>query len=617
MGNARDTGYLQNIVTYDANDNIVLPANLNVGGAAIFSSSVTVSSLIKSGGTSSQFLKADGSVDSNTYLTTGTASSTYLPLAGGTLTGALTGTSASFSGKVSLNLLSIGGTRELQFSYFNATNAKTIIRVTGTSDFRQHLDILMNTAQSDSAPTQVVRIANSGAATFSSSVTSEFFGFNALSAYGFTSYDGSSASGKSINFSTGYYNGLDAIFQSAGNTNDFGIWTNGGSSTQAKLMIKNGGNVGIGTVNPSTQLNVGHENHGLGFAYIGSSALPSIAGLFTDTGANGGQGYGSLQIKSRSDYAGYSINFFTAAFSNTPVERMRITAEGSVGIGTDIPAARLQLNLTNAFPGTVLASSSIGNVGNNFSIITTDAQDQNVGGMITFGGMRNSDATNVGIFGGIRGGKENNTSGNTSGTLGFYTLQSAVAFAERMRITSGGNVLIGTTTDTGAKLNVGGSYQSFPLSIEAMTGGNQLALTRVGAVAEFYMGGSTGATTQLYVRSGGSGGVLLSTGSTGWVSASDIRLKDIEKPIENAVESLSTLQTVYYSWKDSEDKSLHIGFIAQEVEEVFPEVVTESSIDGMKGVKYTELIPVLVAAIKELKVENNLLKDRLDKNNIN
>lgn len=41
MGNARDTGYLQNIVTYDANDNIVLPANLNVGGAATFATTVT------------------------------------------------------------------------------------------------------------------------------------------------------------------------------------------------------------------------------------------------------------------------------------------------------------------------------------------------------------------------------------------------------------------------------------------------------------------------------------------------------------------------------------------------------------------------------------------------
>jgi hypothetical protein len=83
--------------------------------------------------------------------------------------------------------------------------------------------------------------------TCSGSITSALFGVNALNAYGFTSYDGGSASGKSINFSTGYYGGLDAIFQSAGNTNDFAIWTNGGTSTQAKLYIKNAGNVLIGT----------------------------------------------------------------------------------------------------------------------------------------------------------------------------------------------------------------------------------------------------------------------------------------------------------------------------------------------------------------------------------
>ena len=56
-------------------------------GAATFASSVTASSFIKTGGTSAQFLKADGSIDSNTYLTTGAASSTYLALAGGTMTG--------------------------------------------------------------------------------------------------------------------------------------------------------------------------------------------------------------------------------------------------------------------------------------------------------------------------------------------------------------------------------------------------------------------------------------------------------------------------------------------------------------------------------------------------
>jgi hypothetical protein len=59
------------------------------GSNSTFTGNITGNSFIKSGGTSSQFLKADGSVDANTYLTTGTAASTYLPLAGGTLTGAI------------------------------------------------------------------------------------------------------------------------------------------------------------------------------------------------------------------------------------------------------------------------------------------------------------------------------------------------------------------------------------------------------------------------------------------------------------------------------------------------------------------------------------------------
>ena len=59
-----------------------LTTTQTIGGAKTFSSSLTASSLIKTGGTSSQFLKADGSVDSNTYLTTSAASSTYVPYTG-------------------------------------------------------------------------------------------------------------------------------------------------------------------------------------------------------------------------------------------------------------------------------------------------------------------------------------------------------------------------------------------------------------------------------------------------------------------------------------------------------------------------------------------------------
>ncbi|ADQ79237.1 hypothetical protein Palpr_1089 [Paludibacter propionicigenes WB4] len=69
-------------------------------GAKTFSSTVTSTGFVKSGGTSAQFLKADGSVDAATYLTTAAAAGAYLPLSGGTLTGALSGTTATFSGIV-------------------------------------------------------------------------------------------------------------------------------------------------------------------------------------------------------------------------------------------------------------------------------------------------------------------------------------------------------------------------------------------------------------------------------------------------------------------------------------------------------------------------------------
>lgn len=75
---------------------------LEVNGTVGVSSNVTANSFIKSGGSFTQFLKADGTVDGNDYLTTSSAGSTYLPLTGGTLTGGLTGTTALFSGNVAI-----------------------------------------------------------------------------------------------------------------------------------------------------------------------------------------------------------------------------------------------------------------------------------------------------------------------------------------------------------------------------------------------------------------------------------------------------------------------------------------------------------------------------------
>jgi hypothetical protein len=166
-----------------------------------------------------------------------------------------------------------------------------------------------------------------------------------------------------------------------------------------------------------------------------------------------------------------------------------------------------------------------------------------------------------------------------------------------MRITSVGNLLIGTI-----------SSNNYPFEVEANGSGNHIHLKRSAANSDIFMGGTTLAATQLFIRSGGSGGVRLDAGATSWVSASDERLKNISSNIENATEKLNTLRAVNYTWKFDKENSNNLGLIAQDVIKVFPELVSESSQDGMYGVKYTELIPVLVKAIQELKAEIDLLK---------
>jgi hypothetical protein len=77
------------------------------------------------------------------------------------------------------------------------------------------------------------------------------------------------------------------------------------------------------------------------------------------------------------------------------------------------------------------------------------------------------------------------------------------------------------------------------------------------------------------------------------------------------------LHGVSFEWDSSSnpDKQFpqgrHYGVIAQEVEQVVPEVVMEGA-QGEKAVSYTELVPILIEAVKELKAENDTLKQRLD-----
>jgi hypothetical protein len=91
---------------------------------------------------------------------------------------------------------------------------------------------------------------------------------------------------------------------------------------------------------------------------------------------------------------------------------------------------------------------------------------------------------------------------------------------------------------------------------------------------------------------------------------SDTRWKRDVTPLRGALDIVSKLQGVSYSWRTDEFPDRHfsdgpqLGFIAQDVERVLPQVVT-TNYNGYKIVSYEGLTPVLVEAVKELKSEND------------
>jgi hypothetical protein len=97
-------------------------------------------------------------------------------------------------------------------------------------------------------------------------------------------------------------------------------------------------------------------------------------------------------------------------------------------------------------------------------------------------------------------------------------------------------------------------------------------------------------------------------------TVSDVRLKEDVKTIENSLEKVTQLRGVSYTWNaGSREGQQDLGLIAQEVEEVFPEIVREKElalVDGesYKTVDYEKLVGVLIEAVKELKAEIEELK---------
>ena len=86
---------------------------------------------------------------------------------------------------------------------------------------------------------------------------------------------------------------------------------------------------------------------------------------------------------------------------------------------------------------------------------------------------------------------------------------------------------------------------------------------------------------------------------------SDSTLKDNVETIPNALEKIESLRGVHFTWKDTNQAQM--GVIAQELEQVYPELVHENE-EGVKMVEYSSLIGVLIEAVKDLNKQVKLQK---------
>lgn len=84
--------------------------------------------------------------------------------------------------------------------------------------------------------------------------------------------------------------------------------------------------------------------------------------------------------------------------------------------------------------------------------------------------------------------------------------------------------------------------------------------------------------------------------------ASDINLKENINTIQNALKTVMALRGVTYNWKDRNKggNALKLGFIAQEVDSVIPELAYTNNVNGYMGVHYKDVTALLVEAVKEL-----------------
>ncbi len=443
------------------------------------------------------------------------------------------------------------------------------------------------------------------------------------------------------------------------------LWKNKSLSTVLGYTAANDANVvhktgdetitGRKTFNSTTDIGIRSNISGNGYGIYSENSSNGISFYVANNGsgkafsvANTLGSFGNMYEGSYNGTLNYSVNYLgeitgSKFIKSGGTSSQFLKADGSVDSNSYHTGSLTTNYIPKATGTTSLGNSSIYDNGSNIGIGTANP-------VYKF----HVNDTSDGIVGHFSGGVSNytlisfksNEANVYSTSLGSYN--SGMLFrtgaTDRMYINSSGNVGIGTTspsyilqTKAGSGF-VGAAFSSYYAATSIIgndansswfgQGTNGLSsayvINNTSGYAQIELGGSP----RFFVNSSGNVGIgttspsytLHVNGSVAGTSAynnlSDKRYKKDILPIENALDKILALNGITFNWdKEATDMNLddnnHIGLLAQDVEKIVPQAVTTGTDENeTKSVAYTDLVPVLIEAIKELKAEIDLLKQK-------
>lgn len=318
-------------------------------------------------------------------------------------------------------------------------------------------------------------------------------------------------------------------------------------------------------------------------------------------------------------------------FDTDGSESMVLTNEGKLGIGVAAPSGFLHVK-TDAIPAeqntaAAVTSSNTGMYGTSTVYQSfTSAEDGILNTFTINPNGLHSCAGTVSVYAG------NGTGGSVLGSKAFSynnTNNAPINFTFtdlNINLTAGSqytvafhNFTSGTFRHTGNtnNLHTGGNYYSNVYN--SPSGWDMRFTVLVGTPAT--------AAQDIVISDNGKVGIRTTTptytlhvngtvaGTSAFTNLSDRRYKKDVKPLENALEKINQVEGVSFDWRHADfpkmnfSKGREIGFIAQDLKPLFPEIVNQDK-EGYHSVEYANLVPVLVEAVKELtqKLESAELK---------